>query len=209
MFQLNSMILLTAIYTVFANKILYENNFLMNSQNWQIIGNKIIEPAVHQSYNIDRDMSHYIMFKDNLINVDYKNKNDRTLWYFESPEIEINPVQKYNSNESKKFQPTFPILLTFTMTSFVGDFKKLNGEVSLVKIKHGPNCIKFRAPQYDGKMTSFNVPFINSLWQHDITNLPVTGEEMKNMFIGPFTIEILGDWTQGIEVVGIDNVKII
>jgi hypothetical protein len=125
MFQLNSIILLTAIYTVFANKILYENNFLMNSQNWQIIGNKIIEPAVHQSYNIDRDMSHYIMFKDNLINVDYKNKNDRTLWYFESPDIEINPVQKYNSNESKKFQPTFPILLTFSNDKFCWRFQKI------------------------------------------------------------------------------------
>ena len=75
--SLNLIILLTVIYTVIANKILYENNFLMNSQNWQITGNKIIEPAVHQSYNIDREMSHYIMFKDNLINVDYKNKDDK------------------------------------------------------------------------------------------------------------------------------------
>jgi hypothetical protein len=28
------------------------------------------------------------------------------------------------------------------------------------------------------------------------------------MFIGPFIIEILGDWTQGIEVIGLDNVII-
>jgi hypothetical protein len=208
MMSLNLIILLAVIYAVAANKILYENNFMMNSQNWQITGNKIIEPVVHQSYNIDREMSHYIMFKDNLINVDYKNKDDRSLWYFESPEIELNPVQKYNSNESKKFNPTFPSLLTFTMTSFMGNFKNLNDDVSLVKIKHGPNCVKFKAQKYDGKMTSFNVPFKSQLWQHDITNMPVTDEEMKNMFIGPFSIEILGDWTRGVEVIGVDNVKI-
>ena len=39
-------------------------------------------------------------------------------------------------------------------------------------------------------------------------NLAVTQEELNNMFVGTFSIEILGDWTQGMEVIGLDNVII-
>ena len=68
--------ILSLIYKVNAVEILYENKFLMNNEKWQITGNKIIEPAAHQSYNIENELSHYIMFKDTLINVDDKNPND-------------------------------------------------------------------------------------------------------------------------------------
>lgn len=192
-------------YTVNAVEILYENKFLFDNEKWQIIGNKIIEPAVHQSYSISQSFSHYIMFKDNLVNVDYKKPNDKSLWYFESPEIIIN---NFPIRESKKIKPKYPSLLLFTMTSFVGDFTNLNENIKLVKLRHGSDCLTFDAPTYDGQIKVFNVPFINKLWKHDITNLEVTDKEMKEMFIGSFTIEILGDWTRGVEVIGIDNIKI-
>ena len=188
-------------------KILHQNKFLLDNENWSIIGNKNYEPAVHQSYNIDKDLSHYIMFKDNLINVDHKNKNDQTLWYFRSPDIII--TKEYKLGTLKK-QIKHPKLLTFTMTSFVGDFSKLNEDVALVKLKNSKNCLIFNAPVYDGKTHVFNVPFINTLWEHEINKkIPVTQEELNNMFIGPLSIEILGDWTQGMEVVAIDNFTII
>jgi len=95
-------LILTISWVVKAVEVLYESKFLMNNENWQITGNKIIEPAVHQSYNIDREITHYIMFKDNLVNVDYKHPDDRSLWYFESPEIIINPIQKSGTTESKR-----------------------------------------------------------------------------------------------------------
>ena len=195
-------------YTVNAVEILYENKFLFDNEKWQITGNKIIEPAVHQSYNVDSQISHYIMFKDTLINVDHKNPNDKSLWYFESPEIIINNVPRPGTTESKKFKPKYPSLLTFTMMSFVGDFTNLNENLKLVKLRHGTDCVTFDAPMYDGQIKLFNVPFVNKLWKHDISGLPVTDKEMKNMFMGPFTIEILGDWTRYVEVIGLDNVKI-
>ena len=201
-------IILTFISAVSAAEVLYQNKFLMDNENWQITGNKKIEPAAHQSYNIDREISHYIMFKDNLVNVDYKHLNDKSLWYFESPEITINPLQKSGTTSSKNFKPKYPAVMTFTMTSFVGDFSSLNEDTNLVKIRNGDRCFIFKSPSYDGKTTTFNIPFNNQLWKKERTNDSITDKEMREIFIGTFTIEILGDWTRGYEVVGLDNVII-
>jgi len=201
-------LILTFICAVNAGEVLYENKFILNNENWQITGNKKVEPAAHQSYNLNNEISHYIMFKDNLINVDHKNPDDKSLWYFESPEIIINNVPRPGTTASESFQPKYPTGMTFTMTSFVGDFNELNENTKLVKLRHGTNCLTFEAPTYSGNTRIFNVPFINKLWRHDIADLDVTDDEMKDMFLGPFTIEILGDWTRDVEVIGLDNVII-
>jgi len=196
MFQI-FIIILTISSLALSAEILYKNEFMIDNNGWRITGNKIEEPAVHQSYNLNHDMSHYIMFKDNLINSEPKNPSDRTLWYFESASIIINPNHKYESTASKQYKPIYPTVLTFTMTSFVGDFRRLNSDLDLVRIKNGANTIVFKAPtDYDGNMRHFD------------NGAELTDEEFKNMFIGPFIIEILGDWTQGIEVIGLDNVII-
>jgi hypothetical protein len=207
MFQIVTIILIISSLALSA-EILYKNEFMIDNNGWRITGNKVEEPAVHQSYNLNRDMSHYIMFKDNLINSEPKNPSDRTLWYFESASIIINPNHKYESIASKQYKPIYPTVLTFTMTSFVGDFRRLNSNLDLVRIKNGANTIAFKAPtDYDGNMRTFNVPIVRQLW-HFHNGAELTDEEFKNMFIGPFIIEILGDWTQGIEVIGLDNVII-
>jgi hypothetical protein len=208
----NLILTLTIISLVSATEVLYQSKFLMDNEKWQITGNKKIEPAEHQSYNLNSEISHYIMFKDNLINVDYKNPDDKSIWYFESPEIIINNVPRPGTTASQRFQPKYPTGMTFTMTSFVGDFNEFNENTKLVKLRHGTNCLTFDAPIYNGNTRLFNVPFINTLWRHDIHESDVTDDvtddEMKDMFLGPFTIEILGDWTRGYEVIGLDNVII-
>lgn len=203
------LIILATIISGFSKEILFENKFLLDNEGWQITGNKRIEKVVHQTYNINNEISHYIMFKDNLIVVDHKSMNDKTLWYFESPEITINPVQKIGTFESNNFKPKYPTMLSFTMTSFDGDFNNLNDNTSLVRLKNGMNCIIFEAGTYDGKTVSFNVPLNHKLWKHENMFTSVSDKEMKEMFIGAFTIEILGDWTREHEVIGLDNVKII
>jgi hypothetical protein len=105
------------------------------------------------------------MFKDTLVNVDHKNPNDKSLWYFESPEIIINNIPRPGTIESKKFKPRYPSLLTFTMMGFVGDFNNLNEGLKLVKLRHGSDCVTFDAPLYDGRIQLFNVPFVNKLWR--------------------------------------------
>ena len=83
-----------------------------------------------------------------------------------------------------------------------------NADTDLVKIRNGDRCFTFKSPNYDGKTRTFNVPFNNQLWRKERTRETITEKEMKEIFIGTFTIEILGDWTRGYEVVGLDNVII-
>jgi len=130
------------------------------------------------------------------------------VWYFQSPEIIINNVPRAGTTASKNFNPTFPNIITFAITSFAGDFTELNENNDLIKLRQENSCITFKASNYDGKTKTFIVPFVSNLWRHEISNLPVTDKEMKNMFLSPFYIEILGDWTKGYEVVGLDNVII-
>ena len=170
---------------------LFETTFLINSENWTIIGNKKPNYVLHQTINIDNKMSNYITAKDDLINVDYKNKDDKDLWYFKSPLIRLPSGKK-------------PFLLSFTMRSFLGDFKKLNYCHALIKIRGKHTTFSYPyVKKYDGNIETFNVPLINSLWVSKDNSL------LDSVFQDEFQIEILGDWTQGVEIIGLDNIKIL
>jgi len=89
--------------------------------------------------------------------------------------------------------------MVFTITSFSGDFTKLNAGLPLVKLLGSDNLtavfneLVFNGAQvFNGKMTTVNVPLVHT---------------DAKIFQKPFTIEILGDWTRGIETVAIDNVE--
>jgi hypothetical protein len=184
-------------------KVFYENSFLLGSEGWIITGNKLESDALHQSYtllqrdnNCNTQMSRYIMGKDDLVNVDSKNKDDKNLWYFKSPPIKIT-LDKASGK---------PVLLTFTLTSFMGDFRHLNRCSALIKIKiiNGNTFSYPYVAKYDGNMVSFNVPLRGDLWYNDAE----TKVNFDSIFDAEFEIEILGDWTQGVEVIGLDNVII-
>ena len=182
-------------------KVFYENSFLLGSEGWIITGNKLESHALHQSYslidqNYQTGMSRYITAKDDLVNVDWKNKDDKDLWYFKSPPIKIT-LDKTSGK---------PVLLTFTLTSFMGDFRHLNSCSALIKIKLvNGNTISYPyVAKYDGNMVSFNVPLRGDLWYNDAE----TKVNFDTIFDAEFEIEILGDWTQGVEVIGLDNVII-
>jgi hypothetical protein len=175
----------------------------LGSEGWIITGNKLESDALHQSYtllqrdnNCNTQMSRYITGKDDLVNVDSKNKDDKNLWYFKSPPIKIS----HDKTSGK------PVLLTFTLTSFMGDFRHLNRCSALIKIKL-TNGNTFSYPyvtKYDGNMVSFNVPLRGDLWYNDAE----TKVNFDTIFDAEFEIEILGDWTRGVEVIGLDNVII-
>jgi hypothetical protein len=180
--------------------VLFKNSFLIDGEDWIIIGNKKTEFALHQAINIDSKMSNYIVGKDNLINVDWKNKDDKDLWYFKSP-----PIKLPNSKVS---------LLTFTMRSFSGDFSKLNYCHALIKICGKTDTFIYPyVKKYDGKMMEFNIPLINKLWILEDKNNKNKNNNNNNLFDNVFKdeiqIEILGDWTHGVEIIGIDNIQIL
>ena len=170
--------------------------------NRNILGKDSI---LHQTYSLQSNknnhgisMSHYIIAKDDLVNVDSKNKDDKNLWYFRSPPIKIT-IDKTNGK---------PMLLTFTLTSFMGDFRKLNRCSALIKIidANGGTIYYPYMTKYDGSMVSFNIPLRNDLWHSEDAN---EDANFDTIFEDKFAIEILGDWTQGVEVIGLDNVQII
>ena len=186
-------------------KVFYENNFILDNEGWIVTGNKLKDSILHQTYSLQSNknnhgisMSHYIIAKDDLVNVDSKNKDDKNLWYFRSPPIKIT-IDKTNGK---------PMLLTFTLTSFMGDFRKLNRCSALIKIidANGGTIYYPYMTKYDGSMVSFNIPLRNDLWHSEDAN---EDANFDTIFEDKFAIEILGDWTQGVEVIGLDNVQII
>jgi hypothetical protein len=185
------LILLSIIFTAFGETII-EYNFTLDNEGWEIVGNKanldssnkrqsFHDFCDHARYNI-KDMSQYITGKDDLINVDYKLKDDKNLWYFKSPAIE-----NVFLDQKKRY------FISFTMTSFMGDFTKINTNVKdaaiIIQTDKGDVPIKFKE-DYDGKTQKIMMPI-----------------EEKNQRVE--SIMILGDWTRGTEMIGLDDVKII
>ena len=158
--------------------------FLLDNEGWTIVGNKRTTEAKHQNYCMGPKMSNYILGTDDLVNVDFRNRDDKNLWYFRSPPITL--VKR-------------PVLMVFTITSLSGDFTKLNVGLPLVKVIGADNLsavfdklVFVNADTFDGKMTTVNVPLVHL---------------NEKIFHKPFIVEILGDWTRGIETVAIDNVE--
>lgn len=172
--------------------------FLLGTEGWSIAGYGSVEHRPWSIYSLldSQSLSQFIIGKEERVNVDARNRDDKDLWYFVSPAIVL------------EFQPT---LLMFTMMSFSGDFKRLNRVPALVRLRfHDGFVAQFPVYQsYDGILKTFNVPFIEELWIIDAP-LSYAGPLLKDrLYKRPFHLEILGDWTQGWETIGLDNVEII
>lgn len=161
------------------------STFLLNSEGWTIVGNKQVTEAIHKPYSLG-PMSNYILGTDNLVNVNSVNKDDRNLWYFRSPPIKLTKQ---------------PAIMVFTITSFSGDFVKLNQGAPVVRIidSEGRYAAFYKAV-FDGKMQTITVPFFEELWTSN------DDLSFKKLFQNSFIVEILGDWTRGVETVAIDNI---
>ena len=171
--------------------------FLLGTEGWTIAGYGSVEHRPWSIYSRAQSLSQFIIGKEERVNVDARNRDDKDLWYFMSPPILLD------------FRPT---LLLFTMTSFSGDFRRLNRVPALVRLRfHDGVVANFPVYQsYDGSAKTFNVPFIEELWNSYAAPNSYAGPLLKDrLYKRPFHLEILGDWTQGWETIGLDNVEII
>jgi hypothetical protein len=173
--------------------------FLLGTEGWTIAGYGSVEHRPWSIYSLldSPSLSQFIIGKEERVNVDARNRDDKDLWYFMSPPILLD------------FRPT---LLLFTMTSFSGDFRRLNRVPALVRLRfHDGVVANFPVYQsYDGSAKTFNVPFIEELWNSYAAPNSYAGPLLKDrLYKRPFHLEILGDWTQGWETIGLDNVEII
>jgi hypothetical protein len=183
---------------------LFHNKFYFNNEGWNISGYRNVS-AIFMPYSIDGLMSNYIIGKDDVIDVDYKNKDDRSLWFF-------------SKHLPDNFSLTNASAISFTMTSFVGDFTNLNNPDSssyaFVKLfnnitkEHIVYPVSNLIQQYDGKIKEFYIPMVQQAWVDGINYMPKTHNEFKDFLKNISLIKILGDWTRGNETIGLDNVKI-
>jgi hypothetical protein len=199
-------------------------DFMLGSQGWTTVGHGTLEHRswiiAGQRLNSDigtPSLSHFIIGKEARVNVDARNRDDKDLWYFHSPPITLG------------FRPT---LLSFNMMSFSGDFRRLNQSPVLVRLRFEDGSLaEFPVYQeYDGSLKTFYVPFVEKLWtisydaptisydaptisydaptiSYDYGGCSIAGG--NHWYTKPFRLEILGDWTQGWETIGLDNVEII
>jgi hypothetical protein len=182
-------------------------DFMLGTDGWTAVGHGTLE---HRSWIIagqgTPSLSHFIIGKEDRVNVDARNRNDKDLWYFQSPPITLG------------FRPT---LLTFNMMSFSGDFRRPNRSPALVRLRFEDGSLaEFPVYQeYDGSLKTFYVPFVEKLWN---IYAPTISYDGRGCFVAggrsiaddhwynkPFRLDILGDWTQGWETMGLDNVEII
>lgn len=180
----------------------FQDLFHTNNNGWKIVGNKNVTDAGFRPYTLNSLMSRYIVGDDKVINVDYKRKDDSNLWYF---------GKQFPSNFSLSNSSIF----SFTMTSFVGDFKNMNSPFSaLLRVTNNVTNeliifpVNHLIEKYNGSFQEFVIPMVNSVWLNGRTYTQMGFEHFKNVLKNVTQIEILGDWTRGNETMGLDNIMI-
>jgi hypothetical protein len=165
---------------------LFHNKFYFNNEGWNISGYRNVS-ATFMPYSIDGLMSNYITGKDDVIDVDYKNKDDRSLWFF-------------SKHFPENFSLTNASAISFTMTSFMGDFTNLNNPNSssyaFVKLfnnitkEHIVYPVSNLIEQYDGKIKEFYIPMVHQVWVNGANNAPLIYDEFNSTIQRSISIRI-------------------
>jgi len=184
------------------------STFLLDNEGWTVnqgfnkdLTKGYAKDAKHYEYNTG-NLNRYITGKDAIVNVDWKHKDDADLWYFVSPPSEDKPVGKG------------PYAITFTMSSFMGDFKKVNSGTKerAVILRSDKTELWVSMPtEYDGTEQTFWIPLIGATTrkkEDDGRLSRVSDRDIQKVIENLKEIAILGDWTQGIEMIGLDDVAI-
>lgn len=101
---------------VSSNGAIIGSNFLFSNENWTITGNKVANSAtIFENKNRGSQLSNYIYSVDDEINI--VSGKDIALWYFDAP-------TKFQGNLGIAYGGS----LSFTLSSFSGNFDELNGQ---------------------------------------------------------------------------------
>ncbi len=197
------------------------SNFLLNTEDWTITGNKasVVTPT-YERYSRGALLNYYITGTDDVINVAAAAQPDRSLWYFEAP-------SKFFGNHGISYGGT----IRFNIAAFSGDFSKLNDpSVNVIEL-HCATCegpvgkgitLGYtidqlrRSPNgaFDGKPKTISIALNeHGGWMKDSQNvlLPWTKPskcDIIQVLSRLSKIKILGDWTTWYETVAIDDIQI-
>lgn len=197
--------------------ILAGSDFLINSENWNIVGNKEIHGVVEISHtSITPLLSHYIYGSDNIVNSNTKDPNDKSIWYFQAPD-------KFLGNIAIAYGGQ----LEFTIAAFSGDFSKMHPlsyyavilECTICNEETGarlgfPIANIHELSNFTGKSTKIIISLNEySGWLLDVgisykdvsTKMP-NKCEFINILSKLSSIKILGDLTVWYETIALDNI---
>ena len=181
--------ILVILLTFFVSSMsIYSENFMFGPNGWTIEGNtEKTNKITHETYSINSIINRYIIGKECLVNVDQKKKDDSNLWYFTKKFS--NPI---NASDATVF--------TFNLYGFAGNFSDLNKIANPIVKLVGSNGMSIQTkPNLYNFKTNYTIPFHHKIFDGPIR--PVISSIEK--------IYILGDWTRGHEIIGLDNVAIL
>lgn len=191
------------------------SDFLLGPDGWTIIGNKArVSTPIYEPYSRNNICNHYIYATDNHINVPTNNpaaQRDKALWYFNAP-----------SKMLGNMGIAYGGYISFVMSIFAGDMKKMNQDLNLVELECGRCGYNMGYPMPTdpiiNNMASFKIELTEtSIWQkiNQYTTTSTTSINRslsKREFIEVLSqlsgLRILGDLTQWTETVALDNVYI-
>lgn len=199
------LLITTLLPIIKSSKILYKEEFLKGPNDWTIAGNgiKIITESIFAPYSITRKnkviANRYIVGDDKLINVNPLNNqlNDANLWYFKK--VFENPLNLKGAT-----------VLQFTLIPFVGNFTVANLNKKnnpLVKLISNNNLLIETVYNLFTNIDisnghKFNIPLVDKALIFSVTN----NTNIQDILANLKEIHILGDWTRGYEVVGLDDI---
>lgn len=194
------------------------SDFKNSAESWTIYGNKESSQSATYDTTSRGLMNKYIYGVDNVVNRDAPNDvvaNDFSLWYFDAP-------SKFTGHQGIAYGGA----LSFTLSSFTGDFSSsnLNTDTNLVVIEcaqckvNSKVTIAFPLSNAGGFVggsgKEFSIPLKEtSGWIIDPENTLTdwkapTQCEFIEVLSGISSLRILGDFTRLLESVSLDNVKI-
>jgi hypothetical protein len=197
------------------------SDFLLGPDGWTIIGNKQrVSNPIYEPYSRNNFINHYIYATDNNIHVATINpmhtqtqiNRDKALWYFNAP-----------SKMLGNMGIAYGGYISFVISIFAGDTKKMNKEVNLVELECSRCGYKtgitlgYRMPNNPmiNNKESFNVELreTENWYKYPQYTSTIHTSPSKCEFIQVLSqlsgLRILGDLTTWTETVALDNVYII
>jgi len=185
------------------------SDFLLGPDGWTIIGNKKrVSNPIYEPYSRNNFINHYIYATDNHnhISTTKRSQRDKALWYFNAP-----------SKMLGNMGIAYGGYISFVMSIFAGDMKKMNQGVNLVELECG-RCgdnagITLGYPMPTGpiinNMASFKLELTETAnWFTQDTTTSLSKHEFIEVLSQLSGLRILGDLTQWTETVALDNVYI-
>jgi hypothetical protein len=184
------------------------SDFLLSNDGWKIMYNHPrrtpVQDPTYCNWN-HNDISMFITGTDNYVNLDKSHTHDNSLWYFRSP-------AKYNIDLSLAYLGW----IDFSLVVLSGDFSKRNNLNLFPIIKIACNNLFDSIGYYSTMIFNnntnnihFHIKLDENLWTTPYKNeRKISKQNFIRCLSDVNSFEILGDWTSGIETVGLDSVRI-